>query len=105
MNETVLVVDDDLDILSDPKDLEPPLEYYEIHPESIQVSRKKVLNHRRYQEGKLAPGEAFRGYFLAKGGNPIPEDLRKLERIEAKFVVADTKGKEYRSGPIYLHPA
>lgn len=95
--------DDDFDPLFDRGELEPPSELYTIHPESIQVERDKVLNHRRYQNGKLGPGEAFRGYFLAKGGSPIPEDLRRRERVEVRFTVQDTKGKEYRSGPMYLH--
>ena len=94
--------DDDLDPLLDPTEFDPPSEFYQIHPESIQVSRETVINHRRYQNGKLSPGEAFRGHFLARGGNPIPEDLRQTE-VEARFVVEDTRGNEYRSGPIYLH--
>jgi hypothetical protein len=95
--------DDDLDPLFDPRDLDPPSEFYEIHPESIHVPRDKVLNHRRYQNGKLSPGEAFRGSFLAKGGSPIPQDLRRKEPVEVRFIVEDTKGKQYRSDPMYLH--
>jgi hypothetical protein len=95
--------DDDFDPLFDPGELDPPSEFYKIHPESIQVSREKVLDHRRYQDGKLGPGEAFRGHFLAKGGSPIPEDLRRTERVEVRFIVEDTRRKQYRSGPMYLH--
>jgi hypothetical protein len=58
--------DDDFDPLFDPGELDPPSEFYKIHPESIQVERDKVLNHRRYQNGKLEPGEAFRGHFLKR---------------------------------------
>jgi hypothetical protein len=95
--------DDDLELLFDPGELDPPSGFYQIHPESIQVSRDKVLNHRRYQNGKLGPGEAFRGHFLAKGGSPIPEDLRSTECVEVRFVVEDTRRNQYRSGPMYLH--
>ncbi len=95
--------DDELDPLFDPIELDPPSESYKIHPESIQVSRDKVLNHRRYQNGKLGPGEAFRGHFLAKGGSPVPEDLRRTGPIEVRFIVEDTRHKQYRSGPMYLH--
>jgi hypothetical protein len=95
--------DVDFHPLLDPRDFDPPSELYWIHPESIQIPRDKVLNHRRYQNGKLGPGEAFRGYFLAKGGSPIPEDLRKTEAIEVQFVVEDTRGKQYRSGPLFFH--
>ena len=95
--------DDDLDPLFDPHDLDPPAEFYQIHPESIHVPRDKVLNHRRYQNGKLSPGEAFRGNFLAKIGSTIPEGLRRKEPVEVRFIVEDTKGKQYRSDPVYLH--
>lgn len=93
------------DPLMDPKSLDPPTEHYTIHSVNMQVPREEVLNHRRYQNGRLAPGEAFRGYFLAKGDNPIPDDLKQGggERwIEAKFVVQDTMGRQFRA-PIYLH--
>ena len=98
--------DDTLDPLPDPVDpmeSDPTSTDYKIHPESIHVPREIVLNHRRYQNGRLGPGEAFRGYFLAKGEAPIPQDLRGLRCIEARFVVQDTRGKEYCSRPMYLH--
>jgi hypothetical protein len=94
-----------LDPLMDPRSTDPPKEFYTIHCFNMQVSREDVLNHRRFQNGKLMPGDTFRGYFLAKGDNPIPDDLRRDSNqrwIEAKFVIQDTKGREYRS-PIYLH--
>jgi len=96
--------DDDLNPLFDPQELDPPSEFYQIHPESIQVPRAKVLNHLRYQNGKLGPGEAFRGHFLARGGSPIPEDLQRTEAIEVRFLVEDTKGNKYRSGPMSMFP-
>ncbi|HEY6766113.1 MAG TPA: hypothetical protein VI386_15220, partial [Candidatus Sulfotelmatobacter sp.] len=89
--------DDNFDPLFDPEEFDPPVEFYKIHPESIPVARDKVLNHRRFQNGKLGPGEALRGHFLAKGESQIPEDLRRTERVEVRFTVQDTKGKEYRS--------
>jgi hypothetical protein len=99
-----------LDPLPDPKDSDKPLDFYSYTTPafSIQLDRENVLNHRRYQSGKLAPGEGFRGYFLAKGDMPIPNDLAIYEKdrcdrfIEAKFVVKDTTGREYKS-PIHLH--
>jgi hypothetical protein len=95
-----------LDPHMDPQTQEPPQEFYSVGGSyNIQISRDEVLNHRRFQSGRLGPGEAFRGYFLAKGDNPIPEDIRSKDRdrwVEAKFVVQDTTGKEYRT-KIHLH--
>jgi hypothetical protein len=94
----------------DPSELDPPKGFYTVGSFNVQVDREKVLNHQRYRNGRLAPGDVFRGFFLAKGDNPIPEDLKKdasqkegCDRwIEATFVVQDTTGREYRS-PIHLH--
>src|SRR3989442_12099420 len=35
-------------------------------------------------------------------GSPAPEDLRKSEAIEVRFIVEDTKGNQYRSDPMSL---
>jgi len=89
----------------DPRQLDPPKEFNTVGSFNVQVDRDAVLNHRRYQNGRLAPGDVFRGYFLAKGDNPIPDDLKSSDGnrwIEAKFVVQDTTGREYRS-PVHLH--
>ncbi len=99
--------EDELDPLYDPQDLYPPSDFYQI-PESIKIPRDNVLNHRRYQNGRLAPGEAFRGFFLAKGHNLVPQDLLAattgLDGIEIRCVVQDTRGRQYRSGPMELWP-
>jgi hypothetical protein len=94
-----------LEPLFDPRELDPPKDFYTIHNfGKTQVDRDKVLNHRRYQYGKLSPGEAYRGCFLAKGESPLPDDISNgSDRfIQATFVVQDTTGKKYKA-PIYLH--
>jgi hypothetical protein len=96
-----------LDPLDDPEnlDLKKPLGYYSPPGFGLQVDRDRVLNHRRYQNGKLAAGEAIRGHFLAKGEMQIPTDLTTNNSngyIDAVFVVQDTTGKEYKT-PIHLY--
>lgn len=96
------------DPLPDPTDLDSSKSFYTVPVPIQQIDRDQVLNHRRYQSGKLAPGEVLRGYFPAKGDMPIPSNLKITEKdrcdrfIDAKFVVQDTTGKEYKS-PIRLH--
>jgi hypothetical protein len=96
-----------LEPLSDPMEAVIPCDLYEAPGIHIKLHRDQVLNHRRYQLGKLAPGDAFRGHFLAIGHNPIPSDLLSDERrthIEASFIVQDTTRKEYKSKkPIELY--
>lgn len=97
-----------LNPLDDPRDLDSDelVEYYS--PPGwlgLQVDRDRVLNHRRFQNGKLAAGEAIRGHFLTKGEMQIPTDLRTNNLdgyIDAVFIVQDTTGKEYKA-PICLH--
>jgi hypothetical protein len=97
--------DDELDPLWDPRELYPPSDLYEIpFMVPLKVPRDSVLNHRRYQNGKLAPGEAFRGSFLAKGHELIPSDLLTQDGIEVRFVVQDTLGRRYRSDPMQIWP-
>jgi hypothetical protein len=58
---------------------------------------------RRYRKHfKPSPGEVFCVQFLAKGGSPTPEDLRKSEALEVRFLLEDTKGNQYRSDPMSL---
>jgi len=96
--------DDELDPLWDPRELYPPSDSYEVpFPVPHKVPRDSVLNHRRYQNGKLAPGEAFRGYFLARGSKSVPKDLVAQREIETRFIVQDTRGRRYRSDPMTLH--
>lgn len=88
----------------DPKEADPPRDFYSVGKYAIQVHRDEVLNHRRFHQGKLSPGDAFRGWFIAKGENPIPDDLKGISNrcIDANFVVQDTTGREYKS-TVHLH--
>ena len=100
--------DPDFEPLLDPMENAPPSNVYSIYGRSIHFDREYVINHRRYQFGKLAPGDAIRGFFLAKGLQPIPSDLlsvkKELRCIEAPFIVEDTAGKQYKSKrPIELY--
>jgi hypothetical protein len=85
--------------LPDPIDASPPSNSYQT-PGLITFERDEVLNHRRYQHGKLEPGDAFRGYFLATGSKPVPTDLitkTRGDHIKAEFIVQDTIGKKYKT--------
>jgi hypothetical protein len=88
----------------DPKEADLPRDFYSVGKHGIQVRREEVLNHQRFHQGKLGPGDAFRGWFIAKGENPIPDDLKGIDNrwIDAKFVVEDTTGREYKS-IVHLH--
>ncbi len=92
--------------LEDPRELVPACDLYNEYPSGIKTHRDYVLNHRRYQYGTLAPGDVIRGFFLATGVEPIPENLlsvrEPMRHFDARFVVQDTTGKNYKSKPIEL---
>jgi hypothetical protein len=87
--------------LEDPRELVPATDFYTEYPSGIRTHLDNVLNHRRYQYGTLAPGAVIRGFFLATGVEPIPEDLLAVtgrpRHVDAPFIVEDTTGKIYRS--------
>lgn len=80
-----------------------PRDVYKMPGSSLEWQREWVINHRRYQFGKLEPGDCFQGLFLARGLNPLPRDLVAKSGIEIQFVVQDTRGKMYKR-PVTLWP-
>ncbi len=89
--------DTEIEPLDDPEESSPPRNRYTVYGSYIDFPRDSAINHRRYQNGKLQPGDSIRGMFVAKGIQPIPADLRSRtnEGIEVEFTVTDTKGKRY----------
>ena len=80
-----------------------PSGVYRMPGTSMEWPREWVLNHLRYQFGKLDPGDCFRGHFLARGYNPLPADLIRKDGVEIQFVIQDTRGKVYKR-PVVLWP-
>jgi hypothetical protein len=88
--------DPEIEALPDPLEASPSSDRYTIHGSYVDHPRDWVINHHRYQHGKLEPGDTIRGTFLAKGNKPIPADLRRNEAIEVEFIVYPTRGKPFR---------
>lgn len=90
--------DPEIEALPDPKTGSPASERYTVHGSDVDHPREWVINHHRFQYGKLAPGDTIQGTFLARGKAPIPKDLwqRREDGIEVVFVVTDTKRNTYR---------
>lgn len=78
--------------IDDPKEIEQT--NYRIHDTFINYPREMGINHRRFEEGKLGPGDTIRGLFFVHGTAPIPADLYQ-GWIEARFIVTDTEGQRY----------
>lgn len=87
--------------IHDPKEIEE--KNYRIYDTFIDYPREMAINYRRFEEGKIGPGDTIRGLFFAHGSAPIPVDLYGGEWIRARFVVTDTEGRRYVK-PIGLWP-
>jgi hypothetical protein len=88
----------EIEALPDPKEGSPASERYTVYGSDIDHPREWVINHRRFQYGKLTPGDTIRGTFLARGKASIPKDLwqQRENGVEVEFVVTDTKRNTYR---------
>jgi hypothetical protein len=86
--------DPEFDWLMDPAEFAPPRQEYGYN-DILKYPRDTVLNHRRYDQGKLAPGDAFKGLLMGKSMITIPENLKHGTHVEMKLVIHDTRGKRY----------
>lgn len=86
----------EIEALADPKELVPQSDQYSVFGYHVKYPRKGVINHLRFQDARLQPGDTIRGTFLAKGKNEIPMDLGDGRGIAIEFIVKDTKGKAYK---------
>jgi hypothetical protein len=92
--------DPEFDWLFDPAELSPPRSEY-AYSGTLAYKRDMVLNHRRYDEGKLAPGDSIKGLLMGKSMKPIPEDLVHGSSVTMDLVVTDTKRNTF-SAPVVL---
>jgi len=95
--------DKEIEALDDPKEGRRESDNYPPNP-LVEWPRDGVINHLRYQHGKLAPGDTIRGMLLVRGLKPIPDDLKTAKPIEMLVVITDTRQKEYRQ-KLWLWPA
>jgi hypothetical protein len=93
--------DEEFDWLPDPAEMVPSGSSYTYGGTLLSYRRAMVLNHRRYEQGKLGPGDSIRGLLMGKSLASIPDDLLHGDRVQMRLVVYDTKGKKY-SAPFEL---
>ena len=79
--------------IGDPKEMDQT--HYVVYDTFINYPREMGINHRRFEEGRLGPGDTIRGLFFAHGTASIPADLYEHEWIESQFIVTDTEGHRY----------
>lgn len=71
----------------------------------LEYPRDEVINHRRYGQGKLAPGEVIAGMFLVQGTSEIPFDLYQGKWIPVTVAVLDSSGRIHRSKQTAVWPS
>jgi hypothetical protein len=55
----------------------------------------EVINHRKFTNGKMEPGDVIEGFILAIGSTPIPSFYKQGSEIEMKFSVYDQRSKPH----------
>ena len=87
--------DEDLRFLPDPRDTRRPKDYYEMSMMALRWPIDEVINHRRFTNGKMEPGDVIEGFMLAVGTTPIPSFYKHGDEIEMKFSVYDQRSKPH----------
>ncbi len=87
--------DPEFDWLYDPAESVPPASSYTYAGSFLTWPREMVLNHRRYEQGKLAPGDSIRGLLMGKSIATIPHDFAHGKTVEMTLVVFDSNGNRY----------
>jgi hypothetical protein len=87
--------DPEFDWLYDPAEIVPPSTSYTYAGTLLSYPRNRVLNHRRYEQGKLAPGDSMRGLLMGKSAASIPRDFAHGDTVQMRVIVYDTNGNEY----------
>jgi hypothetical protein len=86
--------DEDFRFLPDPREARHPRDYYEM-PTGLRLPLEEVINHRKFTNGKMDPGDIMEGFILAVGTSRIPSCYRHSQAIEMKFSVYDQRGKPH----------
>lgn len=88
--------------LADPLELDGPSPYYRFHlPGVPDFERRDVINHCADPTRVLSPGHSLKGFLLAVGSDPMPEQFRHGMMIPGFVIVYDQFGSDHRS-PVEL---
>ena len=63
-----------------------------------------VINHRRFGQGKIPPGETITGTFLVQGSAGIPFNFYRGERIPVTVCILDSSAKTHKSKGLAVLP-
>jgi hypothetical protein len=88
--------------LADPLELDGPSPCYRFHlPGVPEFERRDVINHYADPTRVLSSEHSLKGFLLAVGSDPMPEQLRHGMMIPAFVIVYDQFGRDHRS-PVEL---
>jgi len=89
----------DLDFywLRDPAEIGNREMKYKMPGTFIEYRRDLVINHRKFKEGVMQPGDVIGGMLLGAGCTPIPKCFPHGSEIEMMLFVYDQRGKRHRA--------
>lgn len=88
--------------LADPLELDGPSPCYRFHLRGVpDFERRDIINHYADPTRILSCGRSLKGFLLAVGPDPMPEQFRHGSMIPAFVILYDQFGREHRS-PVEL---
>ena len=92
--------DPDFALLEDPRRKGSRADGYSFGRWFYPYNRELVLNHRTGRQGVIrsGPDQWLKGFLLAEGPYPIPEDYPHHEWTEVQLVIFDNRGNRYEVG-------
>jgi hypothetical protein len=84
--------------LADPLELDGPSPCYRFHLRGVpEFERRDVINHYADPTRVLSSGHSLKGFLLAVGSDPLPEQFRHGMMVPAFVIVYDQFGRDHRS--------
>ena len=89
--------DPDWHWLYDPVEIGSKTKTYKMPGSFIEFPRDMIVNHRKFNEGILHPGQVIEGMLMGRGPTPIPECFPNGTEIEMILSVYDQRGKPHKT--------
>lgn len=83
--------------LYDPVEVGCEAKTYKMPGTFLEYPRDMIINHRKFTEGVMKPGDVIEGMLMGWGPIPIPECFPQGTEIEMTLSVYDQRGRAHKS--------
>lgn len=64
---------------------------------TLEFPRDMLINHRKFTEGVMKPGDLIEGKLMGRGPTPIPKNFPHGSEIEMTLSTFDHRGKPHKT--------